>query len=92
MFLAKDIISELHGLENLPVPILVRDIEIGPDSTGDSSVWVWVELQADQVNSEDRASIRETVRETVSKVCLEKEHVSPWVYVRFREVSELQAS
>ena len=92
MFLAKDIISELHRLENLPVPILVRDIEIGPDSTGDSSVWVWVELQADEVSSEDRAYIREIVRDTVSKICTEKEHYVPWVYVRFREVSELQPS
>ncbi len=75
----------------LPAPVRKWEIETGPDATGDDSVWVWAVMDDAELADEKGArtllsTIRETIREAVSSAAREP---VPWVYVRFRALSEV---
>ncbi len=80
-------------LDELKFPVAVRkwEIETGPDATGDDSVWVWAVLDDAEFADEKRSwpirtQIRDTIRDAVSSAARDSD---PWVYVRFRALSEV---
>ena len=77
--------SILQNLPNLPVPVRSWRVEMGPDATEESAVWVWATLDDENADRNTRARLRDLVKEAVSKV---PNTLSPWVYVRFRALSE----
>jgi len=84
--------SELEGLQ-FPVPVKTWEIDMGSDSTGDESIWVWAVLDDAEFADENKAwPIRDQIHDAVLNAVrrLFKER-SPWVYVRFRAVSEVPA-
>lgn len=92
MPLRREIIEKLHSQQSLSVGFKVRDVEIGPDSTGNPSVTVWLELEQDGVDFETRTQLRDCAKRLIEEIYYKQEGVMPWVYIRFRTASELQAS
>lgn len=76
--------SALRKLEDLPTSVRSWHVEAGPDATDQAAVWVWVTLAKEDVDVATRGRVRDIVRETVRKATGE----APWVYVRFRGLSE----
>ena len=62
------------------------DVEEGYDSTGDFAFWVWITVDDDLLNRENRNRLRDLVKEKVRNLEPGK---SPWMYVRFRGASEV---
>jgi hypothetical protein len=81
---ASTVKNELQKLEDVPVRDWV--VEEGTDSTGDDAFWVWAILaDEDWPPLAKRNQIRETVRAAVERLA---RGAAPWVYVRFRVLSE----
>ena len=78
-----EIESVLNGLQDLPTPVSAWQIETGLDSTDDPAVWVWVILEAEEVDAGTRARLRDMVRERIGR------ETADWVYVYFRGASEI---
>lgn len=79
----------LNGLSDLPAPVNKWEVDTGTDSTGDNAIWVWAILDDaiwDQLSGDALARLRESIRNAVSRAA---ENPVPWVYVRFRTVSEV---
>jgi hypothetical protein len=80
----------LEGLK-FPVPVKKWEIDTGVDSTGDESIWVWAVLDDAEFIDEKRSwPIRDQIRDAIRNAAdsLFNGH-SPWVYVRFRALSEV---
>ena len=84
-----DVTHLLNDLHDLPTPVNKWQVDTGADATGDDAVWVWAILEdaiLDQLSREGLAHLRESIRDAVSHAA---EKPEPWVYVRFRTVSEV---
>ena len=84
-----DLKDVLNGLHDLPTPVTKWEVDTGADATGDDAVWVWAILEdaiLDQLSREGLGRLRESIRDAVSRAA---ENPAPWVYVRFRTVSEV---
>ena len=79
-----DIVSRLNKLHGLPTPVRSWIVEMGPDSTDEPAVWVWIVLarENDDVDRKARADLRELVRASVREWVGSEAH---WVYVRFHD-------
>ena len=79
-----DIESRLKELHGLPTPVRLWIVEMGPDSTDEPAVWVWIVLEReyDEVDPKERADLRELVRAAVREWVGDEAH---WVYVRFHD-------
>jgi hypothetical protein len=83
---ADAIAEDLRHLADLPVPVQAWQVEVGPDATDDLAVWVWATL-ADQDFKDPADTLR--LRERIWTAIRERhEDADPWVYVRFRALSE----
>ena len=82
---AKSIEGSLRKLRHLPAAVKAWRVETGPDATGGDAVWVWVTLRDEDVDPQTRAKLRDRVRHAIRSHAAAKE---PWVYVRFRGLSE----
>jgi len=84
-----DVTNLLNGLHDLPTPVSKWEVDTGTDATGDDAVWVWAILEDDtfdQLSGDALARLRESIRNAVSRAA---ERPEPWVYVRFRTLSEV---
>ena len=81
---ATTIESALADLPNLPTPVSSWQVEMGPDSTDDPAVWVWVMLEEEDVDFDTRSRLRDIVRARVRRETKD----GSWVYVRFRGATE----
>ena len=84
-----DVTHLLNGLHDLLTPVNKWEVDTGADATGDDAGWVWAILEDaiwDQLSREGLARLRESIRDTVSHAAKDP---APWVYVRFRTVSEV---
>ena len=79
-----DIESRLRKLHGLPTPVRSWIVEMGPDSTDEPAVWVWMTLEReyDEVDARERADLRDLVRASVRDLVGDEAH---WVYVRFHD-------
>ncbi len=82
-------LEDIHGL---PEGVEGWRVEMGSDATGDPAVWVWLSVEddvLDKMDSKARESIRDIVTSGIQKKLIGQYGTSvPWVYVRFRGVSE----
>jgi hypothetical protein len=78
-------LDELRQAQTLPAPVRSWRVELGPDATGDSAVWVWITVD-DELDFQTRNQLRELVRQTIGGTTEDP----PWVYVRFRAASEAE--
>jgi hypothetical protein len=79
-----DIEFRLKELSGLPTPVKLWIVEMGPDSTDEPAVWVWITLERefDEVDPSERADLRDLVRASVRGWVGDEAH---WVYVRFHD-------
>ena len=79
-----DIELRLRKLHGLPTPVRSWIVEMGPDSTDEPAVWVWMTLEReyDEVDAKERADLRDLVRASVRDWVGDEAH---WVYVRFHD-------
>ena len=82
---AKSIEESLRKMRGLPAAVQAWRVETGPDATGDDAVWVWATLRDEDVDARTRARLRDHVRAAIRSRLRAKQ---PWVYVRFRGLSE----
>lgn len=59
-------------------------VEEGQDATDNTAIWIWITVDDKHINPAVRAHLRDVVRHKVR----EGSENHPWVYVRFRSVSE----
>ncbi len=78
----------LRDLAGLPAVVQAWDVEVGADATDEEAVWVWVTLRDEDLNRQTREQFRGLVRNAVRQRTSDS---PPWVYVRFRGVSEAAA-
>ena len=76
----------LRDVGDWPAKVHHWYVEKGEDATGDAAVWVWITLSDVMKNRE----IRDRFREQVRTKLVELEGRDTWVYVRFRDVTELE--
>ena len=86
-----DIESRLKKLDGLPTPVRTWIVEMGPDSTEEPAVWVWMVLEReyDEVGRQARADLRDLVRASVRDWVGDEAH---WVYVRFHDGALFEAA
>lgn len=86
-----DIESRLKQLHGLPTPVRTWIVEMGPDSTDEPAVWVWMVLEReyDEVDRQTRADLRDLVRASVRNWVGDEAH---WVYVRFHDGALFEAA
>ena len=86
-----DIVSRLKKLHGLPTPVRSWIVEMGPDSTDDPAVWVWMVLEReyDEVDRQARADLRDLVRASVRDWVGDEAN---WVYVRFHDGALFEAA
>lgn len=65
------------------------DLEAGADADGEPALWVWIVLRDDAPESawswENRQALRDKVSEGLRAL-----GVSDWIYMRFRDASEVR--
>ena len=69
-----------------PVSVPSWRVEKGQDSEGQDAVWVWIAMDDALLHSDERAKLRRFVRELIWET---EDNI--WVYVRFRDVEEVEA-
>ena len=86
-----DIESRLKQLHGLPTPVRTWIVEMGPDSTDEPAVWVWMVLEReyDEVDRQTRADLRDLVRASVRNWVGDEAH---WVYVGFHDGALFEAA
>ena len=86
-----DIESRLKELDGLPTPVRSWIVAMGPDSTDEPAVWVWMVLERefDEVDRQARADLRDLVRASVRDWVGDEAH---WVYVRFHDGALFEAA
>jgi hypothetical protein len=60
--------------------IAAFEVRVGPDATGDPSVWVWVALRVWPLPYRERDELRDRVRAAVASIAPTAENI----YIRFR--------
>ena len=86
-----DIESRLKELDGLPTPVRSWIVAMGPDSTDEPAVWVWMVLERefDEVDRQARADLRDLVRASVRDWVGDEAN---WVYVRFHDGALFEAA